>query len=297
MIVNKANISRVFTGLKTEFATGLDAATAFWMKVAMLVNSSTAVEQYAWLAKTGGIREWVGERHIQRLKAYGFQLVNKKFEQTIAISRDDVEDDQTGSAMVTARDMGSNVMQFPDELVFPLLNDGFTSPAYDGQNFFDIAHPVVDADGVEQDVSNFQSGGGAAWFLLDTSGAIMPLVYQLRRAFNFTAKTNLNDDNVFYNDEFVFGVDGRANAGYGLWQKAYASKAGLDATNFDLAVAAMMSVTKDGGVKANIRPTLLVVPPSLRGAANRLIKAETLEAGESNTNFNAVEVLVSPFLT
>ena len=36
----------------------------------------------------------------------------------------------------------------PDELIFNLLKNGFTSPCFDGQNFFDTDHPVIGEDGV-----------------------------------------------------------------------------------------------------------------------------------------------------
>ena len=38
-----------------------------------------------------------------------------------------------------------------------------------------------------------------------------------------TALTRNNDENVFMRDEFVWGADGRSNAGYGFWQMAYGS--------------------------------------------------------------------------
>ena len=46
-----------------------------------------------------------------------------------------------------------------------------------------------------------------------------------------------------------------------------------------------------------INPTLLVVPPTLRETALELVKAERNAAGATNVNRNAVEVLVTPYLT
>lgn len=31
------------------------------------------------------------------------------------------------------------------------------------------------------------------------------------------------DENVFMNNQFIYGADGRSNAGYGFWQMAYGS--------------------------------------------------------------------------
>jgi phage major head subunit gpT-like protein len=35
---------------------------------------------------------------------------------------------------------------------------------------------------------------------------------------------------VFLNDEFIYGIRSRCNAGFGLWQLAFGSNAGLNAT-------------------------------------------------------------------
>lgn len=61
------------------------------------------------------------------------------------------------------------------------------------------------------------------WFLLDVSKAIKPLVFQERRKPEFVAHTNPDNDKVFMEKKFVYGVDARGNAGYTLWQLAYGS--------------------------------------------------------------------------
>lgn len=62
-----------------------------------------------------------------------------------------------------------------------------------------------------------------AWFLLDTSRAIKPLVFQERKKPQFVAITDPQSDKVFMNKEYLYGVDARGNAGYGLWQLAFGS--------------------------------------------------------------------------
>lgn len=67
------------------------------------------------------------------------------------------------------------------------------------------------------------SGNPTAWFLLDVSKPVKPLIFQQRKKPEFVAKDKLTDDNVFFQKEFIYGVDSRDNAGYGLWQLAYGS--------------------------------------------------------------------------
>jgi len=75
--------------------------------------------------------------------------------------------------------------------------------------------------------------------------------------------TRPDNEHVFKNDEYLYGVRARVNAGYGLWQLAFGSKADLTAANYAAARAAMMDFRADGERVLGVRPTTLVVPPSL----------------------------------
>lgn len=72
------------------------------------------------------------------------------------------------------------------------------------------------------------------------------------------------------------------NAGFGLWQLAFGSKAALTAENYAAARAAMMDFRADGGDVLGISPNLLIVPPALEAAALHLLNTETRDGGESN---------------
>lgn len=62
-----------------------------------------------------------------------------------------------------------------------------------------------------------------AWFLMDTSRPIKPLIYQQRKKAKFVSKTAETDDNVFMSKKFIYGADSRGNAGFGFWQMAVGS--------------------------------------------------------------------------
>jgi phage major head subunit gpT-like protein len=62
-----------------------------------------------------------------------------------------------------------------------------------------------------------------AWFLLDISKPVKPLIYQQRQAVQFTSLDKPTDESVFMQKMFVYGVDCRDNAGFGLWQCAWGS--------------------------------------------------------------------------
>lgn len=145
MLVNKSTLNAVFTSLKTTFNNAFDAAPSVWNRIAMLVPSNTSQNDYTWLSAFPKMREWVGEKVVKNLEAFKYTIVNKAFEATIAVKRDDIEDDNLGIYVPQAQMAGFSAKQWPDEIVLALVNGGFASPCYDGQYFFDTDHPVAGA--------------------------------------------------------------------------------------------------------------------------------------------------------
>lgn len=302
MLLNRENLLGIQREIKTTFNRALEQAQPQWDKVAMLVTSSTRQNDYAWLGEFPSMVKWIGDKTVKQLRAHAFVIVNENFEATIAVKRDDIEDDNLGIYAPQAQMAGESAAFWPDELVYPLLNAAFTTGlAYDGQPFFDTEHPVGEGDGVtlysnkltaplsistqaaamaslgaartlmrrvkndagrplnlrpttllvppalediaralvsvdrlEDGKPNLYKGAATvevsplltsdtAWFLLDNSRALRPLIFQRRKAPVFVSQTSLDSDDVFNRAEFKFGAEARGNAGYGLWQLAVGS--------------------------------------------------------------------------
>ncbi|HWQ09628.1 MAG TPA: Mu-like prophage major head subunit gpT family protein, partial [Holophaga sp.] len=142
MIINQGNLSNLFTGFKASFNEGFRSAQPLWNLVATPVPSTTKSETYSWLGQFPRLREWIGDRQVKNISQSGYAITNKKFESTISVKRDDIEDDQYGVYSPLFKEMGYAAATHPDELVFGLLLLGFASLCYDGQYFFDTDHPV-----------------------------------------------------------------------------------------------------------------------------------------------------------
>lgn len=300
MIVNRQNLDGLRVGFKTTFQNQLQQTTTLFQRVATVVPSTAKSETYGWLGKIPNVREWLGERVVQNLSEASYAIKNKPFELTIGVDRDDIEDDNLGIYSPLFAMFGESVAAWPDQLVWPLLAAGFATNCYDGQFFFDVDHPVLDASGNPTVVANTDGGSGTPWFLLDVSKVLKPLIWQLRKSGQFVALDNPTDENVFQKKEFLYGWDGRGNAGYGLWQFAWGSKQTLDATHYNTARAALIAMKGDFGrplnVLANGTKPLLVVPSTLEGAARQLIEAERNADGSSNIWFGTAEILVCTWL-
>lgn len=293
MILNKSNLSTLFVAFKAAFAIAFGGVEPQWKSVATQVPSTTSENEYGWLGQFPGMREWVGDRVVKNIKQHGYVVRNKTFEATVSVPREAIEDDQFGVYTPLVSELGRSAAEHPDELAFSVLASGFNTVCYDGQYFFDTDHPATDANGNEVSVSNFGGGAGTAWYIVDDTRAVKPLILQMRRQAAFVAKDQLNDDNVFDKNEFVYGVDGRWNVGFGLWQLAYASKQALDEANLTAAITAMRTMKGDNGRVLGIKPKLLVVPPSLEFAAKKLVAATTGANGADNVLANVLKVVVA----
>lgn len=262
MIINQANLTQLYKSLRVLFQEAFDGVAPTWSRVAMEVPSTTREETYAWMGAFPRMREWLGERVVKNLSLHRYSILNKDWEVTVEVDRNDIEDDTIGVYRPIVQEMGRSAAVHPDELVWGLLPKGTTELCYDGKPFFATDHPVGTGT-----VSNFAGGTGTAWYLFDVSRAIKPLVFQSRRAPQFVSKDRPDDETVFMKRKFLYGADRRDNAGYGLWQLAYASKQALTAANYKAARAGMMARADDEGRPLGITPNLLVVPPSLEGEA------------------------------
>ncbi|SNY91389.1 Mu-like prophage major head subunit gpT [Cohaesibacter sp. ES.047] len=298
MEITGVNLSDLGTGFSAAYEGGFSGVKTSYDKVADVVPSTGSENTYAWLKDWPALREWIGDRKIKQLEGESYRLGNKKFESTVAINADDINDDKYGIYTPRFKAMGIAAAQWKDRLVWPLMPLGFEAVCFDGQKFFDADHPVGSKEnGNFTTVSNMQAGTGNPWFLLDTNQALKPFILQMRQEPEFNSLTDGDtSERVFMRDEYLYGVKARANGGFAFWQTAFGSKAELNAANYEAARLAMLSLENDEGDKLGVLPNLLVVGPSNEAKARALIAKERLANGEDNVWYKSIEILVSPWL-
>jgi phage major head subunit gpT-like protein len=296
MILNSQNLRTLNVAFNAAFNGGFAGFQSQVDQVATRVPSTTGEEEYGWLGQIPGMREWIGDRQIRNLSTSNYSIKNKPFELTVGVPRPKVEDDQYGVYTPMFTELGRSASAHPDTLGFALLKNGFSTNCYDGQYFFDTDHPVEQPDGTFASVANTDGGSGDPWFILDTTRALKPLILQVRKPAQFVALANPDDPNVFFQDQFVYGVDGRWNVGFGFWQMAWGSKQTLDDTHLTAGLAALGSLKKPSGEPLGIAPNLLVVGPSNEFAARKLVAAATAANGATNVLNGRLQLLVVPWL-
>ena len=219
----------------------------------------------------------------------------------MAVPRTAIEDDVYGVYAPMMTELGRSAAAQPDELVFGLLKDGDNVKCYDDKAFFAADHMVKDARGKLVAQKNADLGGsGPTWYVLDTTRAIKPVIFQDRKKPNFVSMVGETDESVFNRANYVYGVDSRNNVGFGFWQMAQASNQELTADNLWAAIQAIGGRTGDGGKPLGLRASLLVVPSNLEAQATDLLTADLLAAAgggtETNTLKGRLTSLVSPWL-
>ena len=297
MLINKANLDELFFNLKATYDRQWEDTEAQWPKIAMRIESMSSRNEYKWLSKFPRMREWIGEKTIKQFEGFAYTIINRDWEATVEVDRNDIQDDMLNIYAPQAQMAGYSAKRFPDEIVFSLVNNGFVNLCYDGKAFFATDHPVgknnvsnmgtkalagdtlanakasfgaartallkqTDEDGrplgvmpnvllvpsalydtamalmtaerLEDGKVNIYKGAAevlhspwltsdTAWFLLDTKLPVKPFIYQERTKPDFVQQTDMDSDAVFLRKQYRFGVECRANGGYGFWQMAYGS--------------------------------------------------------------------------
>lgn len=300
MIINKQNLHTIYVGAKSVFNNRLGEAKPLYPQISTKIPSATKSNVYPFLGTFPSLKEWIGERTIKSIAAHGFSIENRKFESTISISREDVEDDNIGMLANMVSDMADAAANHPDELIFELIKQGFNKKCYDGKPFFSADHTVT-IETEDTTVSNVQIPVDEAdekplWILLDTTRPINPFIWQERVPYEFQQLTDEDKALSFMTDEFLYGIRGRGNMGYGFWQMAFASKLDLTTENFNGLYDRMCSQKNDSGRPLRIKPSILLVGMKNREQAFNIAKAQTLDNMKPNPNYGLVDVIVTPFL-
>lgn len=142
LLVNKENLRSLFTGLQTIFNTKLKQAVENWKKTAMEVISTGAGEDYAWLTRFPRMRKWIGDKSVRNIEAGKYYKKNEDWETTIAVKRNDIEDDSLGLYEAQTKGAAESAAELNDIIVADLKNNAFKERCFDGQYFYDTEHLV-----------------------------------------------------------------------------------------------------------------------------------------------------------
>jgi phage major head subunit gpT-like protein len=301
MLITKAVLAALQTSVSFIFRSAYRDTPTPVDTLATVVSSSHSIETYGWMQRLLAMREWIGPRVKQGLQTQAYTLKNRTFEATLAVDKEEIEDDSLGLFEPRAQELGRIAARIWFQLLVDALIAGTTTGlGFDGLSFFNASHTLNPAavqsnalglgaldntltpagdtanavkintavaamrnylgeDGrrlgvspnyivippsrrlavnrvlstalIEGGSTNVMSGylkileipelddfaSGQNWYIADLTAPIKPLILQKRKEIELVSKTSLTDDNVFWQREFIWGVDCRGVAGYGPW--------------------------------------------------------------------------------
>jgi phage major head subunit gpT-like protein len=288
--VTQALVEALRTGWNAAFQRGLKSATPMADILATPISSTTKTETYGWMGSLPIFRKWVGEKRIKTIEEMVYQLINDAYEATGGVHKHQIADDNLGLIAPAFAKWGSDSKMWKDRLLFDALAQGHTRPCYDNQYFFDSDHPTYRDDG--STYSNIDTSNvGEAWYLVDLSSEIKPLIFQEREAPHFWMITDPMDSEVAKTGIFGAYAEARGAAGYTFPQLAFRSTAALNIANYIAARDAMEAFTDHNGEPLEVKATHIVVGRSNKQKAIDIFKKANLVGGESNTLNAEVEII------
>lgn len=146
MIISQPNLDALRLTLSMAFQSAYDSTETYYERFCSTLPSSTASARYGWMAQQVGLREWIGPRVALNLAERTHVVVNRKFEGTIQIPRDQLEDDNLGMyAGGLVPQLAQAAKKHPDKLFLELL--AANPVGFDGVALFHDAHPNFNVTG------------------------------------------------------------------------------------------------------------------------------------------------------
>lgn len=142
MLINASNLDALFITFSKLFTDSyMTEAQPIVDAIGTRIASNSRDQRYPIVqAISGAMRQWTGERQINNIVVDGFVVTNAKFENSLAIERTDLEDDQYGvySSMLIPN-LARHARLLPELQVASIFNSNPTG--YDGVSLFNTAHP------------------------------------------------------------------------------------------------------------------------------------------------------------
>lgn len=140
--LNATDYQAALAGLQALFMESLESQDQTLVDtLSMRVNSTAPSEIYAWCDGLGSMTEWTGDRDLADIKAETVTVVNKHYEKSVEISKDDLSDDRIGIAQSKVQGLARLVGVHRTEMIASALNTAFSDIGWDGKAICAADHP------------------------------------------------------------------------------------------------------------------------------------------------------------
>jgi phage major head subunit gpT-like protein len=155
------NTGLLEAGIRSDFFARLATIATLYPDLCTTVKSTLPSEKYRMLGQVPGMRKWKGGRQAQGLRSESYDVDNEKYEVTMAVDRDEINDDQTGQIRIRTQELAKAAGTHKDYLLSQLLENGGASGyvGYDGLTFFNAAHVWGDSGNQDNDTTSAAATG------------------------------------------------------------------------------------------------------------------------------------------
>lgn len=168
-IAKKVAVQR---GLTAKFDVAYRAGSPLYPLITTMVPSSGEDESYGWIGDMPGMREWLGDRVFNELRAGTYTLANKNWESSLKVDRFKMDDDRVGLYGPLMQQLGMEAAYHPDELLVALMALAESENGWDGTTFFSASHVWGDSGTQSNDLSaDPAAGSGGAIVAADFKNA------------------------------------------------------------------------------------------------------------------------------
>lgn len=170
--VNSANLKALNLSIQTTFKTSKDNVedADMYKKFADISPSNTKVQGVLTLTDAPGMREFKSERVPGTISDILYQVTHRKWESTLNVKREDIEDDNIGYIPAAVKKMVAKARKHYTLLASAALDGGFAAKMSDGKAFYHADRSNLLSGTKALDATNFSAAVEALETQTDTDG-------------------------------------------------------------------------------------------------------------------------------
>ena len=272
-----------------------------WGEICSTIATNSTTIDLISLLDVPKYQELIGGVAFSDLKGRNLEVTPRNFGAGLKMHENIINDDNMNVLIDQIKQLGKTPEDAFCEHTFLALKGGIATTSYgaclDSGAFFNATHSVGSTT-----FSNYTAGGGStAWYLLDCSRALKPIVLVARENPEFKMESP-DSSHRFETNEIRWKIQGRMWMSYGMWQLAYCDTNALTDTRLWADIATMRGYQDEEGRYISAQPTHLCVAPDTEQTARELLERLRIQgtaAAPSNEpvqNLN-LKLIVDPYLS
>jgi phage major head subunit gpT-like protein len=162
-------VSSVNTMIGEVFSETDASIGSVWREIATEVPSNSSQVAHAWTGMLQKARQWVGPRVVMQASPETYIVINRRYEHTLGIDKDDLMDDHLGVYYRQLPDQVRQIRRHPDYWIRDLIEGAGTFASgqpgnpqngFDGLTNWNTAHPIdIYLPGSATYCNDFGTGG------------------------------------------------------------------------------------------------------------------------------------------